>query len=687
MMSDAPCVRSVFFYNSMPALGDTAGLHFFEPRYRLLVQRALTEKHRKRQFLYLPNFVDYQSAHGDIGYLCTIVEHRPVPVPDPQELPRADVRIRFDQRAVVLFHWIESNTGGLSECICRPLDRALLPLDEAWLSVHHAELSHCLKRCQSESNEASVRVLASAPHQHPELPHFLLHSSSDEVGRAAVASIEASVPGASGLVLPVVMPPVADTVPLSKVIRRLAALWMRLSRLSTLKASIVYPPPSTPFTPPPPSSSSSLAPSSPSLSGAACASDELLIVSDEQGQLTQPAHHQPAQPTQTAAAALAPSSLAGGGAKGNGSTEGEAADGNGSVAMGEDERAAAVLKALPVRELKSRLAELKISPSAGCLEKEDLVALLTAAERRERLVSAVTEAAGPVAAALAGVHVPLACGCPSETLYVRTCEVAKRPRDPSSTKLYVPRAGSLWGVAHSFGVTQRYDSNVGQVCVAVYGWERRNLGFGYDGSDPAGVAGGGGVGSDGGGGGLGMGGEGGDGDEEAEATASELPSASQSPAASAPDRDVVIAPSDDRDAAAALSHACAVQLGSVSDGYANILLPPNLVRISRSDELLAVSRLAMRLHWPRVRLLFIGHDKAPTPNTLGTVGAGRGSCCTAVTSTAAAADVSAGAEDGGSGGSGGSGCLFALLDRELLWVIAEWIIALERSDGRIVALV
>ena len=37
-------MRSVFFYNSMPDLGDSAGFHFFEPRYRRLVQRALNEE-------------------------------------------------------------------------------------------------------------------------------------------------------------------------------------------------------------------------------------------------------------------------------------------------------------------------------------------------------------------------------------------------------------------------------------------------------------------------------------------------------------------------------------------------------------------------------------------------------------------------------------------------------------------
>ena len=43
-------VRSVFFYNSIPELQQESGLHFFEPRYRLLVRRALTEEVRRRHY-------------------------------------------------------------------------------------------------------------------------------------------------------------------------------------------------------------------------------------------------------------------------------------------------------------------------------------------------------------------------------------------------------------------------------------------------------------------------------------------------------------------------------------------------------------------------------------------------------------------------------------------------------------
>lgn len=57
-LEPAPLVRSVFFYNSYPMIGSHFGLHFFEPRYRLLVQRLLHEDNREKSFVFLPNFVD-----------------------------------------------------------------------------------------------------------------------------------------------------------------------------------------------------------------------------------------------------------------------------------------------------------------------------------------------------------------------------------------------------------------------------------------------------------------------------------------------------------------------------------------------------------------------------------------------------------------------------------------------------
>ena len=83
-------IRSIFYYNTCPQLGATVGLHFFEPRYRVLVQRAMHEPQRARSFVFLPNYSDYQAAHGDLGYLATIVAFQPH-APNPNELPRADV--------------------------------------------------------------------------------------------------------------------------------------------------------------------------------------------------------------------------------------------------------------------------------------------------------------------------------------------------------------------------------------------------------------------------------------------------------------------------------------------------------------------------------------------------------------------------------------------------------------------
>ena len=45
-MEDAPepdGIRSIFFFNTEPPLGTVIQLHFFEPRYRLMIKRAMEE--------------------------------------------------------------------------------------------------------------------------------------------------------------------------------------------------------------------------------------------------------------------------------------------------------------------------------------------------------------------------------------------------------------------------------------------------------------------------------------------------------------------------------------------------------------------------------------------------------------------------------------------------------------------
>ena len=62
--------------------------------------RAMTIEPRQRQIIFLPNHRNYVAAHGDVGFLATITHYRPMPTADERELPRADVRLRFDARVV-----------------------------------------------------------------------------------------------------------------------------------------------------------------------------------------------------------------------------------------------------------------------------------------------------------------------------------------------------------------------------------------------------------------------------------------------------------------------------------------------------------------------------------------------------------------------------------------------------------
>lgn len=122
-------IRSIFFYNSEVLLGQSIGLHLFEPRYRIMIQRAMTEPSRQRQLIFLPNFREYIPAHGDIGFGATITRHRAIPSPG-DELPRAEITMRFDTRIMVLFHWVEPNSSGLHECTFKQLPDSPPPLGD-----------------------------------------------------------------------------------------------------------------------------------------------------------------------------------------------------------------------------------------------------------------------------------------------------------------------------------------------------------------------------------------------------------------------------------------------------------------------------------------------------------------------------------------------------------------------------
>ena len=587
-------VRSIFFFNALPEVGSSVALHFFEPRYRLLVVRALSSK-RERQFVYLPNFVDYQASHGDIGYLATIVEHRAVPVGN--ELPRADVRLRFDARVIILFHWIESNTGGLVECVAVPLDDALPSLEDSWSRVRQPELVARLNH--PGMLIGSEMIVDSAQHQHPELPHYLLRTTSEARAETMLAAIEADVPGSRGLVHPLIVPAYEETISLAQLVRRLAELWLRLSVHSASAAA---------------TASTGIAASSHASTAAVTAAAAAAAQQQQQEE------QQQQQPPDI-----------GDGDGDNGATSSSSPPPPKSPSkppplMSEDERAEAAFKSLPLRELRARLSDMHISLSASCLEKEDLVSLLTSASRKERLGTAAADAADAVGAELLGMRVPLACGCPAGGLVVRSCSFA---RHADGRRLSIARPGSLWGSSHDFGVNQKHDTNVGQVCVAVYDWERRHLAHHRGDLEPA----------------------------------------------LAPAADEVFVPmmTDYWDAAAALGPACVLTLGSHADEYAAPVLPPNLIRVYRADAHAAVSRLTRRLNWPRVRLLFIGHQEGGE--------AAGGADAEGGADAYADNGAAGGGQQAGEDGEGVlTGCRFALLDRELLWLVAEWLVNLDCAD-------
>ena len=144
---DGPTMtRSIFFYNAEPQLGSNTGLHFFEPRYRLLAVRALSEQ-RQRQFIFLPSYGSYQASHGDIGILATIVNYRAVPDNNP-DLPRADVMLNFTARVLVLFHWLEPASHGLHECTC-----VRIPDERPRADLGSASVVNCVLNHQARAGE------------------------------------------------------------------------------------------------------------------------------------------------------------------------------------------------------------------------------------------------------------------------------------------------------------------------------------------------------------------------------------------------------------------------------------------------------------------------------------------------------------------------------------------------------
>ena len=235
--SEAPpqLIRSIFYYNQHPEIGTTVGLHLFEPRYRILVQRCLREPQRGSSFVFLPNFDNYEAAHGDVGYLAKLVNHRLVPG-KPDELPRADVTLKFVERVLIQFHWVEQDTGGLSECVCVPLPPYLPSIDD--LSPVPADQARAWDAFDWQTYFGGpVRVVRAAPWGHPSNVHWLLHADSAGAVTEALAKVRSDFPLLADRLYPVLIPPATWLVPLVPFIRQLAALHIRNAAPAMLSAS------------------------------------------------------------------------------------------------------------------------------------------------------------------------------------------------------------------------------------------------------------------------------------------------------------------------------------------------------------------------------------------------------------------------------------------------------------------
>ena len=105
--------------------------------------------------------------------------------------------------------------------------------------------------------------------------------------------------------------------------------------------------------------------------------------------------------------------------------------------------------------------------------------------------------------------------------------------------------------------------------------------------------------------------------------------------------------------------------------FANLLLTPNFARVWKTDAKKLMTNLSRQLNWCRVRLLFIGHQEGgdevaqAAQDKLMDVSDGEAA---PLTLSAAGAVVARG------------GSLFSLLDREVLWLVAEWLVTMDAES-------
>ena len=95
----------IFFHNDVTFPGSTVSLHLFEPRYKLLAQRAAETT---RTFAYCPNFArPYSVKAGDIVLVAALEEAHFLPD------GRCLLEAKLTARHVVVDHFVEDETGGL----------------------------------------------------------------------------------------------------------------------------------------------------------------------------------------------------------------------------------------------------------------------------------------------------------------------------------------------------------------------------------------------------------------------------------------------------------------------------------------------------------------------------------------------------------------------------------------------
>jgi len=97
----------IFFYNEMLYPTSVLRLHLFEPRYKLMIKRALEAT---RCFAYVPNFKDYKAKQGDIGLVARVEDCQFLF--DGRALLEANITIRFK----ITDHWVEEGTNNLFYC-------------------------------------------------------------------------------------------------------------------------------------------------------------------------------------------------------------------------------------------------------------------------------------------------------------------------------------------------------------------------------------------------------------------------------------------------------------------------------------------------------------------------------------------------------------------------------------------